>query len=424
MLTKLIAVLTAMASVLLANTPFAVKKKDDSVTHRYIIIQDTDQDVFCRMLQEIYGKNNPENEVMYAMGVCGPLLLTDSPAVTAAKAENAFSLAMKYNIPVWFQMDDINNQYYGYVGENVVTCEKWYDNPENTEKLGFGENAPSAPYWFNWGSWMRTPAMPCFNSPGFIGFIQNQLNEGFLPVLRKWLPILKEAGKEYLFAGVSVGWETRMPDYSHMETDITDQNGVHITEAELHQTGYRALENLGYTEEKLQAEAKKQHISAERLRFNLLTQVCHDYSEMICKAVFDEGVPKTKIFTHYVINTDWIITDNKLNYNAPYVWAAVNPYSTPGFTNNSNVSFDRLGLLKTRIALADPTETHYGIVEGYAEGLNEDKNKTVRYFNTLFNSGSLVVAVYGIHDAEGSRFCVPKTSDAPFSRAVIEMINK
>ena len=424
MLRRIIAVVTAVASVLFANTPFAKFFVDDSeIQHRYIIFQDTDSEGGIAILKNLYGENNPENEILYAMGVCGPLLLTDSAEKIAQKTETAFQLAVKHNVPVWFQFDDINNQYYYYGGANYPTCEKWYENPENVEKLGFGEDAPLARYWFNWGKWATTPAMPCFNSPDFVSFIKSQLENGFLPVLEKWLNVLKAENKEYLFAGVSVGWETRMPDYSGIPEDTVDQNGSKITEEERKMTGYRALENLGYNEEKLIAEAKKQHISYERLRFNLISQVVHDYSEMISKEIYDIGVEKTKIFTHYVIDTSIITTDKKLSYNAPYVSAAVNDYSTPGFTNSSDTSLKKLGTLKRKIAEADSEQQFYGIVEGYAAGLNETKKDTLKYFNRLFDSGALVVGVYGIYDPVGSIFEVPKTADAPFTQAVNELVH-
>ena len=421
---RIIAVITAILSVIFANTPISKKLVDNKdIEHKYIIIQDADNESTIALIKELYGETNPENEVMYAIGVCGPLLLTDSCEVIAKKTENAFQLALKYNIPVWFQADDVNNQYYAYVGENYVTADKWYEKPENVEKLGFGEDAPLAPYWFNWGHWKKTPAMPCLNSESFIAFIKSQLQNGFLPVLEKWMNTLKELDREYLFAGVSVGWETRIPDYTEIPDGTVDQNGTAITKEEQKMTGYRALENLGFKDEaSVEAEAKKQRISTEQLRYNLFSQVVHDYSEMISREIYNIGVEKTKIFTHLVIDTRIIENGRGINFNSPLVSAAVNDYSTPGFTNNSNVSLDRLGTLKTKIAKADITQQNYGIVEGYAMGLNESKKKTMKYFNRLFSSGAIVVAVYGIHDNSGSPYMVPKTADAPFSQAVRQII--
>lgn len=421
---RIIAVITAILSVLFANTPISKKLVDDKdIEHKYIIIQDADNESTIALIKELYGETNPENEVMYAIGVCGPLLLTDSCEVIAKKTENAFQLALKYNIPVWFQADDVNNQYYAYVGENYVTADKWYENPENVEKLGFGEDAPLAPYWFNWGNWKKTPAMPCLNSESFIAFIKSQLQNGFLPVLEKWMNTLKKLDREYLFAGIGVGWETRIPDYTEIPDGTVDQNGTAITKEEQKMTGYRALENLGFKDEaSVDAEAKKQRISTEQLRYNLFSQVVHDYSEMISREIYNIGVEKTKIFTHLVIDTRIIENGRGINFNSPLVSAAVNDYSTPGFTNNSNVSLNRLGTLKTKIAKADITQQHYGIVEGYAMGLNESKKKTVKYFNRLFSSGAIVVAIYGIHDNSGSPYMVPKTADSPFSQAVRQII--
>ena len=68
MLRRIIAVITAVISVLAANTPFAGFIIDDSgIRHRYIIFQDTDSENGIAILKNLYGENNPENEILYAM---------------------------------------------------------------------------------------------------------------------------------------------------------------------------------------------------------------------------------------------------------------------------------------------------------------------------------------------------------------------
>lgn len=421
---KLISVISAILSVLLSCTPFAFPHNKDEIEHRYIVIQDAVYEKDIQFLKDTYGEINPDNEILYAMGYCGPMLLTFSPEVIAEEAENAFRLAVENNVPVWFQMDDVNNHYAAYVDEGVVSCDKWYENPLNTEKLGFGENAPSAPYWFNWGSWKKSPAMPCLNSPTFVEFIKKQLNTGFIPVLEKYLKILKEQNKEYLFAGVSVGWETRFPDYTDIPLDTVDQNGRKITAEERCRTGYRALENLGYTAEKLKSEAEDLGISEGLLMYRILCGVEHDYSEMISKIMFDAGVPRNKIFTHYTINSNLRTTDSNYSFHFPEVSAAVNDYSTPGYTVGINPSSKLICRLKMKIARTAPDLKYYGAVETYATDLNESRRTTLNYFNRLFNSGALVIAIYGNHDQPPSPFCFPHDRDAVFNRAVREILEK
>ena len=83
-----------------------------------------------------------------------------------------------------------------------------------------------------------------------------------------------------------------------------------------------------------------------------------------------------------------------------------------------------MALLKARIAKADPSQKNFGVVEGYARGLQSDKEEALNYFYKLFDMGSIVIAVYGINDHEDSIFYVPKSPDSPFSQAVREIINK
>ena len=422
-MTKIIALITAVLTVWLSCTPFSLLFKKTDVPHRYIVIMHNtaDENAFAFM-KDTYGEIDPNNEIMYASGVSGPMLLTDSKELIAAKTETAFAAAIKNNIPVWFQIDDVNNSHAGYI-DNCMTCEKWYENSLNVEKLAFGEDAHLARYWFNWGIWRTTPATPCLNSPTFVSFIQSQLNEGFIPVLKKYLNILKEQKKEYLFAGICVGWETKIPDFSDIPDGTVDQHGDVIQSYEQSETGYRALENLGYTAEKLAVEAKKKGISEKQLMFDLLCSVEHDYSEMISKVIFDAGVEKTKIFTHYTTGDNLNAIYKDIDFSFPYIDTAMNEYCTPGYTVGINPSTKKIRHLKAKITLSSPEQKYYGAVESYATELNESKKASERFFDRLFNSGALIAALYGFDDADTSPFYFSKDRNAPLNQTIKELVS-
>ncbi len=419
-----ISLICAVLTVLLSCTPFAsLMKKSDSPQKYIIIMHNTADKKTLSFMKETYGEITEDSEVMYASGVSGPMLLTQSTSIIADNTEQAFAAALKYNIPVWFQIDDVNNSFAGYI-DNCMTCDKWYENPLNVEKLAFGEDAPLARYWFNWGIWRTTPATPCLNSPTFQDFIRSQLNNGFIPTLKKYLEILKEQNKEYLFAGVCVGWETRIPDFSDIPDGTTDQHGSVIESYEQSETGYRALENLGYTAERLSSEAKQKGVTEKQLMFELLNSVEHDYSEMIAKVISDAGVEKTKIFTHYTTGPNLDTRYDDTNFSFPYISTAVNDYATPGYTVGINPSTEKICRLKAKIALAEPECKYFGAVESYATDLNESEKVAQNYFKRLFNSGAIVVALYGYDDPDTSIFYFSKDKNSPLNTTIKDLVSK
>ncbi len=178
-------------------------------------------------------------------------------------------------------------------------------------------------YWFNWGNWMHAKAVPNLQSPGFRAFVKSQLENGVLPVLNTRYNQLKTQGKGYLFAGMAIGWEPHLPDYSADNTlynvnpaalPVNANLGDQMQPWEAGKLGYAALHTLGYTA-----------YNKERLY-----QVIHDYSEFLAKTVYDSGIPREKIFSHIVG-----IKSSQPNLSttfAPPIWTAVNNYSIPGFT--------------------------------------------------------------------------------------------
>lgn len=60
-------------------------------------------------MKYLLGENDPSTGRMYAAGYIGPMLLTQSIEQMQEEVNMAFDMAEKFNIPVYFQLDDINN---------------------------------------------------------------------------------------------------------------------------------------------------------------------------------------------------------------------------------------------------------------------------------------------------------------------------
>lgn len=376
---------------------------------------------FVGELPQLFGKIKAENNHKYAFGLPGPMLLTQSAEEMQTQVKKAFKLAEKYNVPVYFQLDDCNN-YTTEFGNGVET--KFYENPDWCEWTSFpaagenwgGEANGRLPhFWFNWGDWRYSPAFPCFDSKGFRKFVVKQMTEGVLNPLNKWYSKMKKQGKEYLFAGMAIGWETHIPDYSasnkllsinpnKLPKSITDAE--HMQPWEASEYGYHDLALRGF--DKYNREA--------------LYQSIHDYSELLARTAFKSGIPKNKIFTH-IVGYKSANTHIETTFTPP-IWTAVNPYSTPGFTMSQETCPYNLDILTNEIKKADSRQTHFANAEGYARGVNSSYEKASQYFESMFSKGALMVSVYGWgREAPTSAFAVSHSPTDPFVEAARDWIS-
>ncbi len=371
---------------------------------------------FVTELPRIFGTVKKDSRYKYAFGLPGPMLITQSTEQMAYQINKAFDIAEKYNIPVYFQMDDCNN-YTTEFGSDATP--KFYENPEWSEWASFpndneqwgGESNGRLPYyWFNWGAWMHAKAFPCFQSNGFRNFISNQLENGVIQPLTERYEKLREEGREYLFAGISVGWETHIPDYSENNTILSvDSNNPPVDiltnsrmeQWEISKYGYNSLHNLGY----------------ETYNLDVLYQVIHDYTEFIAKSINSAGIPKHKIFTHIVgfMSAD---RDLKTTFSPP-IWTAVNEYSTPGFTLSPITCPYNLDSLCYDISLADERHEYFACAEGYSRGVDATYAQANEYFESMFEHGASLVTVYGWgREPSTSQFAVSHKTTSPFVLAI------
>ncbi|MHB1454673.1 MAG: hypothetical protein ACYCYM_12080 [Saccharofermentanales bacterium] len=387
-------------------------------------------------MKQLYGEIDPESDRMYSFGVVGPMLLTQSIEQMQQVINTGFDYALTYDIPVYFQLDDVTNysKYYGSGAEtrfyeHPEMCE-WIQFPEKGEKWGGQNDYGKLPaFWFNWGIWMRSPAFPNLASPEFKALIADNLQKGVLEPIHKRYEELQRKGKTHLFAGMAIGWETHIPDYSDNNTilglDKTNPPSDTITgetmeQWEYAQYGYAALHTLGYDQGKLEAEATRNGKSAQAYMKTLLYDVIHDFSEFMAKQAFDSGLPRHKIFTHMVSLSTSLIVQSTFN---PPTWCAVNPYSTPGFTMSPVTCPYDMPTLKDDILSADPAMNNFGCVEGYAAGL-KDEEKADEYLHDMFSNGALMVAVFSYADQGTRLFHFSRSPDFGFNKSVVKWLNQ
>lgn len=377
---------------------------------------------FISELPHLFGDINKNTKFKYAFGLPGPMLLTQSVEEMKNHVNSAFDAAEKYNVPVYFQLDDCNN-YTTSFGSGASP--KFYDNPDWVEWISFPQTGESwggqiygrTPYfWFNWGNWMHAESFPCFQSSGFRDFVVHQLREGVLKPLNRRYQKLKEEDRAYLFAGMAVGWETHIPDYSPSNSILSiDADHLPINVLKGDQMKPWEAAKSGYNSLKI--------LERDKYDLNALYTVIHDYSELLSKTAFESGIPRNKIFTHIV----GLMSANpglKTTF-APPIWAAVNEYSIPGFTMSPVSSPYNLHTLTNEIKKADPAQKNFVLAEGYSIGVDQSFKQADDYFASMFNNGALLVSVFGWgREPPGSAFVVSHSESNPFVLAAKKWLKK
>jgi hypothetical protein len=132
------------------------------------------------------------------------------------------------------------------------------------------------------------------------------------PVLREEIAKLKAEGKEALFAGVLVGLEPSIDDYSKPNperTKMMKEDGVPAGPL-----GYRALLDRGFSADHPPDDFRK-----------ALAKIVQETIAFWCEQFVDAGIPAEKLYPHVAAPAPIEMM------NAP-IWTAFNKYSRPGWT--------------------------------------------------------------------------------------------
>ncbi|MBO5064948.1 MAG: prolyl oligopeptidase family serine peptidase [Clostridia bacterium] len=348
----------------------------------------------------LHGEIDPNSDRMYAFGVVGPMCITQSIEEMNAEVNSVFALAEKYNVPVFFQMDDCTN-YSQEFGNGATTADggKFYNDPEMCEWVAFpsegeewgGQRYGMLPRWHcNWsGVPFATPGgFPCYNSEKYLNWYEKQVTEGFIKPLMENYNRLKAEGKGYLLAGINTGWETQIPDY-------TNDTYASLQDFEKAQYGMHALYNMGYNEDSLKKEADERLMSVDELKRELLYGVLADYIEFTCKMFYDAGVEKSKIFSHIVSISSFL---GKCTTVFPPSYVCINDYCTPGWTMSPKTCPYDLDLLEKQ--LAENGRNEYVNAEGYAH--YDDVATCTAYFEESLCGNAKLITVFGYDQATGT----------------------
>lgn len=228
------------------------------------------------------------------------------------------SLATSNDLPVVLHLDGVN------WWSARPDLWNWWDssttgyspqNRTNVEWSDWGESNAVMIGWRNWGSQIRVSPHPNLASPAFLAAQYAKL-KALIPPIMDWYRGLAPA-RRYLLAGVILGWEVstfinayyypqgnaiyqRWPD-----TSAHDPTGGPNASVPL---GYAALTSMGKTH-------------AGPITVADMDSVIAYYLDHITELAAQLGVPRTKLWTHCIINT---IQSTGLG--------ALTPYAQPGWS--------------------------------------------------------------------------------------------
>jgi hypothetical protein len=215
----------------------------------------------------------------------------------------------------------------------------------------------------------------CYTSPAVRQEITRIITTVIAPAVNSELDLLKKEGREYLFAGIIVGSEITIDDYTHPDAGIAklmEQDG-----APRGRLGYCALTQSGFSEKNPPADIRL-----------ALAAINQEFVSFWCKQFVLAGISPSRLYTH--IAAPFI----QETTNGP-IWNAFNEYSRPGWTTYP-VRFlsDDFG------ALYDELKEHgypvWGGVEanaGFPMAMGEPEVGWEEYLARHFNHGAKLVAI-------------------------------
>lgn len=259
-------------------------------------------EAFIQLVQNEVGVSTLNNRKLAVF--IGPIALDHSASSIAQLINDAFDLALAYDMPIGFHLDD---------GMFWAGREDLWQDPENIEWQDW-QGTLSESRYVDWVQNRLAPQM-CFNSPKVMAAMQAFL-EHIAQTIKLRLDDLEQTNKAYLFAGLIAGWETSLDEeYSTKKT-----------------LGYHAMANRGFT-------AANPPVNIDQERFNIV----YEYIEFMASTVINQGIPKEKVYGHVAVFAESLyeqLAAQNPNLDESYIEingfattaSVINPAFQPGFS--------------------------------------------------------------------------------------------
>jgi hypothetical protein len=230
------------------------------------------------------------------------------------RIRSAFAAARAHDMAVMLHFD------FHLAWKNRPDLWNWFDpnkpgydpnNKYNVEWHGW-DGPPNKVRYLNHGVLERMPPNMCFTSKKVRAEVTRIISKVIGPVLREEIAKLKAEGKEALFAGVLVGLEPGIDDYSQPDPEVAKlikEDGVPATPL-----GYRALLDRGFSADHPPDDFHK-----------ALAKIIQETIAFWCEQFVAAGILPEKLYPHVAAPAPVETT------SAP-IWTAFNTYSRPGWS--------------------------------------------------------------------------------------------
>jgi len=231
-----------------------------------------------------------------------------------SRIRSAFAAAREHDVAVMLHFD------FHLAWKNRPDLWNWFDpdkpgynsnNKDNVEWHGW-DGPPNKVRYLNHGVLERLPPSMCLTSKRTRAEVTRLVSKVIGPVLRGEIARLNAEGRQTLFAGVLVGLEPGIDDYSKPDPEcmkMMKEDGVSAGPL-----GYRALLDRGFSADHPPDDFRK-----------ALAKIIQETVAFWCEQFVDAGIPAEKLYPHVAAPAPIEVM------NAP-IWTAFNQYSRPGWT--------------------------------------------------------------------------------------------
>lgn len=320
-----------------------------------------------------------------AYGIFIPPWMIDAafPGRIPVVIREAFNVAKKRNIAVHFTVES------HYLWETRPDLWNYFDrnnfgyNPDNKNNVEWMDwkGTPHPHRYFDWGSPIKLAPHMCYNCPKVKAEISRLVSKVIGPAIKAGIDDLKQVDKEYLFAGVTVGSEPSLDDYSNIDTvhpaigRLMDKDKTPKV-----RLGYNALSNAGYSEKNPPKDFSQ-----------ALAKVNQEFIAFWAKQLMEAGIPSSRLYTHIAAGAGGAGSPMGQFMNAP-LWVAFNDYSRPGWTTypDEPLKKDFSVLYKELEKHGSP---HWGGTESSPHGPGGTKVPIDEYLSRHFYYGATLVVM-------------------------------
>ncbi len=340
------AFILSLSTICLAGSPGGNSARNPDPS-QYILLNLMYRDSTVQDFQQIDSVFGSSAQRKIAVGAAYAIsYLQYSPAHCDSMLRKVLSLSRQYDIPVFIRWDgesywgarpDLWNWWDpnkpGYNPKNKYDVEWDWWSPDSAVKIG----------WRNWGSQARVLPMPNLMAPRYKQACDSAMRR-LVPIVVDWWHALPDSLK-YLFAGMSVGWESAIGVNNWYYNDGNSllnkpESDDPTYGLNVHKLPSRGVQAIGYAAVSTLGLAHSGQLTA-----NMIAEVVRVHLEELSKICYDLGVPRDHIFTHC---GGWGKGD-------PTNYAALNKYSCPGwsfydFAYDPALDYDPMNALKKNTA--------------------------------------------------------------------------